>query len=178
LQAALVGKGSLSNSDHSQAEALTGLDASGRWKRPQLGLAGGLVRTYTARALGERGLESARHVLNLSRIVCGIHPDARNKPHVARRLPTKQFTGPPPEGTVARGRSVDVVLHDAEPEIAGYSAEEKRYIMRAQTRCAGPGEVVVLPAEEIAWLRSRGFLVDPDAELAERSSTGMPSPAA
>jgi hypothetical protein len=57
-----------------------------------------------------------------------IHPDAMNEPHVARRLPTKQFTGPPTEGIVARGRSVDLVLHDAEPEIAGYSAEEKRYV--------------------------------------------------
>ena len=56
-----------------------------------------------------------------------------NEPHVARRLPTKQFTGPPTEGIVARGRSVDVVLHDAEPVIAGYSAADARYIMRAPT---------------------------------------------
>jgi hypothetical protein len=105
-----------------------------------------------------------------------IHPDARNKPHVARRLATKQFTGPPTEGIVARGRSVDLVLHDAEPEIAGYSMEEKRYTMRAPTRRAEPGETVVLPAHEIEWLKSRGFIVDDDAEPAERSSTGMPSP--
>ena len=32
----------------------------------------GLVRTYTARALGGGGLESARHFFNLSRIVFGI----------------------------------------------------------------------------------------------------------
>ena len=32
----------------------------------------GLVRTYTARALGGRGLESARHLLTLSRNVFGI----------------------------------------------------------------------------------------------------------
>ena len=70
-------------------------------------------------------------------------------------MPTKQFGGPPTEATVARGRSVDLVVHDAEPEIAGYSMEEKRYIMRKPTRRVGPGEVVVLPAEEITWLRAR-----------------------
>ena len=53
-----------------------------------------------------------------------------SEPHVARRLPTKQFGGPPTEGIVARGRSVDLVRHDAEPEIAGYSMEEKRYIIK------------------------------------------------
>ena len=95
-----------------------------------------------------------------------------NEPHVARRLPTKQFTGPPTEGIVARGRSVDVVLHDAEPEIVNYSTEEKRYIMRAQTRRAGPGETVCLPSEEINWLKSRGFIVNDDSEPVERSSTG------
>jgi hypothetical protein len=48
-----------------------------------------------------------------------IHPDAMSEPHIARRLPSREFGGPPTEGIVARGRSVDLVLHDAEPEIAG-----------------------------------------------------------
>ena len=99
------------------------------------------------------------------------------EPHIARWLPTKQFGGPMTEGIVARGRSVDLVLHDAEPEIAGYSAVDARYIMRAPTRHAGPGEVVTSPAEEIAWLKERGFIVDDDAEPVERSTSGMPEPA-
>jgi hypothetical protein len=36
----------------------------------------------------------------------------------------------------------------------------------------------VLPAEEIAWLKERGFIADENAAPVERSSTGMPSPAA
>jgi hypothetical protein len=102
-----------------------------------------------------------------------IHPDALGEvPGTGTRvLPTKAFAGPMTEGIVARGRSVDLVLHDAEPEIAGYSAEEKRYIMRAQTRRAGPGETVCLPAEEI----KRGFIADDDALPIERTTTG-PTP--
>jgi hypothetical protein len=42
---------------------------------------------------------------------------------------------------------------------------------------AGPGEVVVLPAEEIAWLKERGFVEDESAAPVERTTTG-PTPAA
>ena len=67
------------------------------------------------------------------------------------------------EGIVARGRSVDLVLN------------EKRYIMRKPTRRVYEGEVITLPAEEVAWLRERGFLDDPNAAPVERSTTGVPT---
>ena len=122
--------------------------------------AGAIVRAANANGKDVIAAAAAR---GSSSFGTRIHPDARNKPHVARRLPTKQFTGPPTEGIVAHGRSVDLVLHDAEPEIAGYSREEKRYIMRKPMRRVYEGEVITLPAEEVARLRERGFLDDPNA---------------
>src|ERR1700730_965059 len=58
LKAAPVGEDPLSNSDHSQTEALTGLDASRRWKRPQLGLAGVLYARIPHGRWGAGGLKA------------------------------------------------------------------------------------------------------------------------
>ena len=58
----------------------------------------GLVRTYTARALGSGGLESARHFFNLNRIVFGnlyqtAHSEWRWKSGITR-LRLSGNTGP------------------------------------------------------------------------------------
>ena len=71
LQAAPVGEGNLSNSDHSQTELLTGLDASRKWKRPQLGLAGVLYARIPHGHWGAGGLK-APGIFFLNRIVFGI----------------------------------------------------------------------------------------------------------
>ena len=47
--------------------------------------------------------------------------------------------------------------------------------MRKPTRRCYEGEVITLPAEEVAWLRERGFLVDPDAEVPAEVQTGRRS---
>jgi hypothetical protein len=53
-----VGEDRLSNSDHSQTEALTELDASRRWKGPQLGLAGVLYARIPHGRWGAGGLKA------------------------------------------------------------------------------------------------------------------------
>lgn len=67
-------------------------------------------------------------------------------------------------GVVARGRSIDVPDLNAPKQIAGYTAEGKAQSKLA-TRTYGPGQEVELPAAEIASLRKRGFLTDPDQTL-------------
>jgi hypothetical protein len=67
-------------------------------------------------------------------------------------------------GIVARGRSIDVPDPSAPKQTVGYSAEGKPFTKSA-IRQYGPGMEVELPVQEIASLRERGFLTDPDRTL-------------
>ena len=66
------------------------------------------------------------------------------------------------KGIVAKGRTVEVPSNQR--RIAGYTADSKP-VYRATQRIANPGDEVELPAEELAYLRAAGFLVDPDAPV-------------
>lgn len=63
-------------------------------------------------------------------------------------------------GVVARGRTVDIP-DTTRRQVIGHTPEGKP-IHRSPVRSFGPGNEIELPAQEIATLRERGFLVDPE----------------
>ncbi len=67
-------------------------------------------------------------------------------------------------GIVARGRTIDVPDLNAPRQTVGYTADGKA-MTRSPSRTYLPGQEVELPAKEIASLRERGFLMDPDQTL-------------
>lgn len=67
-------------------------------------------------------------------------------------------------GTVARGRTVDVADTDKPAQIYGYTPDGKPMTRHPQ-KSIGPGNEIELPAEEIAHLRTAGYLIDPDRIL-------------
>jgi hypothetical protein len=67
-------------------------------------------------------------------------------------------------GVVARGRTFDVPDMNAPRQTVGYTPEGKA-MTRAPSRTYLPGQEVELAAKEMASLRERGFLMDPDQTL-------------
>jgi hypothetical protein len=67
-------------------------------------------------------------------------------------------------GVVARGRSIDIPDLNSPKQIVGYTPDGKP-MTKLATRCYGPGQEIELPVTEIASLRKRGFLLDPDQTL-------------
>lgn len=68
------------------------------------------------------------------------------------------------EGEVARGRTV--LAPTDEQEVVGYK-DDGTPRFRFKDREYKPGEKVKLPDGEIAHLRRTGFLVDPEAKVAD-----------
>lgn len=62
-------------------------------------------------------------------------------------------------GTVERGRTV-VVPHPTKTRVVSYTPEGKP-VSQPVYLTYGPGMEVELPAEEIAFFRERGYIVDP-----------------
>jgi hypothetical protein len=83
-----------------------------------------------------------------------------DQPNMRPNQPSEKLA----RGIVARGRTIDVPDLNAPKQIAGYTLEGKPQGKLA-TRSYGPGQEVELPAAEIASLRKRGFLTDPDQTL-------------
>ena len=79
--------------------------------------------------------------------------------------PTSTSTAPKSvEGEVARGRTV--LAPTDEQEVVGYK-DDGSPRFRFKDREYKPGEKVKLPEGEIAHLRRTGFLVDPEAKVAD-----------
>ena len=116
----------------------------------------------------------AGDVRNLTR----VHPEHDPRAFAGvRRVPSGAPAPDQPHevGTVAAGRSVDIVVEGDRVQ-CGFDKDAGVPVYRCAQRRALPGERVELPRSEIARLRGLGFLVDPSAapvptDKGRRSST-------
>jgi hypothetical protein len=82
-------------------------------------------------------------------------------------------TGDMVKAKVAKGRSIDIPIPGAAPEFFRYEKITGKEVTHGPIRCAGPGEVVELPASEVDRLRALGFLEWPDKRFVTNEEAAM-----
>ncbi len=102
-------------------------------------------------------------------------PDAGwREPSRPSRKAASTDLGPPTTATVNCGHVLDLPV-EGEQRLVGYDIADKQQVFAVVTRRALPGEIVTLPAKEVARLKRLGFLVDESKVAATAEApTGWP----